>query len=365
MKKAILCILLCVTLLLPATCLAAGDSLAAAEDILKQASAVGFSVLHTGDVNGQEQGSDTAIGYGKLAALAEELRENTPLLLVDCGNALSGDGGRTIELMDAAQYTAAAIGTRDAGLGIERLQELAGRANFPLLCANWLRADGELLFDPYAIVEIAGIRVGIIGLVSPAIAEEYPEITAGCNVYKPSGIANIYYDEMAEQGCAYYIALTSLGYDGDYTPRDLGQESPWINLILDSSTGTVLDMGEVVGQTNVIAFNLQPGFEEVGQYDVHVNLSEGRITTLPTIYTAEGVQSYKAVKAIEELIASPYTEPGEDAQPAADGNGTVTITGSNRNNMAVYLLCLAGIILVTVMIIIVISRRSSGKNKQQ
>ena len=205
----------------------------------------------------------------------------------------------------------------------------------------------------------------MVKLVSPAIAEEYPEITAGCNVYKPSGIANIYYDEMAEQGCAYYIALTSLGYDGDYTPRDLGQESPWINLILDSSTGTVLDMGEVVGQTNVIAFNLQPGFEEVGKYDVHVNLSEGRITTLPTIYTAEGVQNYKANKTIEELIASPYTEPGEDAQPAADGNGTVTITGGTRNNMAVYMLCLAGIILLTIAIIIVMSRKSSGKNKQK
>ena len=68
---------------------------------------------------------------------------------------------------------------------------------------------------------------------------------------------------------------------------------------------------------------------------------------------------------LEELIASPYTEPGEDAQPAADGNGTVTITGSNRNNMAVYLLCLAGIILLTVVIVIVMSRKSSGKNKQQ
>ena len=88
MKKAFFCILLCVTLLLPATCFAAGDGLAAAEDILKQASAASFTVLHTGDVNGQEAAGDEAIGYAKLSALAAELQQDGQLLLVDSGNAL-------------------------------------------------------------------------------------------------------------------------------------------------------------------------------------------------------------------------------------------------------------------------------------
>ena len=365
MKKAFFCILLCVTLLLPATCFAAGDGLAAAEDILKQASAAHFTVLHTGDVDGQEQGTDTAIGYAKLAALAENVQQDSQVLLVDSGNALAGDGGRTIQLMEAAQYTAAAIGTRDAALGIERLQELSGRANFPLLCANWLRADGELLFDPYAIVEVSGVRVGIIGLISPSIAEEYPDITAGCNVYKPSGIANIYYDEMVEQGCSYFIALTSLGYDGAYTPRELGQESPWINLILDSNTGTVLDMGELIGQTNVIAFNLEPGFAQVGEYDVTTGNSDGMNTTLPAVYTAQDVQDIKADKAIEELIASEYVEPGQEPVTPEENNGTVTITGKSRNTMAVYLLCFAAILALTVVIILVMVRKSAAKGKKK
>ena len=364
MKKAFFCILLCVTLLLPATCFAAGDGLAAAEDILKQASAASFTVLHTGDVNGQEAAGDEAIGYAKLSALAAELQQDGQLLLVDSGNALSGDGGKTIQLMEAAQYTAAAIGTRDAALGIERLQELSARANFPLLCANWLRADGELLFDPYAIVEVSGIRVGVIGLISPAIAEEYPDITAGCNVYKPSGIANIYYDEMVEQGCSYFIALTSLGYDGEYTPRDLGQESPWINLILDSNTGTVLDMGELIGQTNVIAFNLEPGFAQVGAYDVATGNSDGMNTTLPAVYTAGDVKDLKADKAIEELIASEYVEPGQEPETTEGSNGTVTTTGGSRNTMAIYLICFAAILALTVAIILVMSRKTPAKGKK-
>ena len=103
------------------------------------------------------------------------------------------------------------------------------------------------------------MRIGVIGLISPEIAELYPDITEGCNVYKPSGIANIYYEEMANAGCTYFIALTSLGYDGEYTPRDLAAESPWLNLILDSNTDTVLEDGELVPDTNVVVFNPPQG----------------------------------------------------------------------------------------------------------
>lgn len=364
MKKAFFCILLCVTLLLPATCFAAGDGLAAAEDILKQTLAANFTVLHTGDINGQEQGGDTAVGYAKLAALSQSRQEESQVLLLDSGNALAGDGGKTIQLMEAAQYTAAAIGTRDAGLGIERLQELSARANFPLLCANWLRVDGEQLFEPYAIVEVAGIRVGIIGLISPSIAEEYPDITQGCNVYKPSGIANIFYDEMVEQGCSYFIALTSLGYDGDYTPRDLGKESPWINLILDSNTGTVLDMGELIDQTNVVAFNLEPGFAQVGEYDVTTGNSNGMNTLYPAVYTAQDVKDLKADRKMEQLVASEYVEPSQEVEQTGDGNGTVTITDGGSGRM-VYLLCFVGILVLTVAIILVMSRKSAAKGKKK
>lgn len=368
MKKAILCILLCVTLLMPISCFAAGEGMAAADSILQGTFAQTFTVVHTGDINGVEEETDTAIGFAKASGLANAHKTETATLLLDSGNALGGDGGKTIQIMEAAQYTAAAIGTRDAALGIERLQELSARANFPLLCANWLMMDGELLFEPYVIVEVGNVNVGVIGLISPSIAETYPEITQGCNVYKPSGIANIYYDEMVEQGCTYFIALTSLGYDGEYTPRDLGTESPWINLILDSNSGTVLDMGELIGQTNVIAFNLEPDFAQVGEITVTTGTADGMNTTLPSVYTVEDLKEIEADEAVQAVVDAQYVEPGtemdsSDGEIDSTGNeGTVT-TNNAVSPVLLYMLCFVGVIAVTAVIVVMMMKKPSNKKK--
>ena len=226
-KKAIFCLLLCFVMLTPVVALAAGENQQAAENILQNSMATTFAVIHTGDTNGVMENKDGAVGFAKVAGLADQTVEDYETLLLDSGNALTGDGGKNIKVMNAAGYTAAAIGTRDAALGVDRLQSLSAMADFPLLCANWLKMDGDLFFDPYAVIDVGNVRVGIIGLITPDIAEQYPDITEGCNVYKPSAIANIYYDEMQEAGCNYYIALTSFGYDGSYTPRDLGKVNWW------------------------------------------------------------------------------------------------------------------------------------------
>jgi 2',3'-cyclic-nucleotide 2'-phosphodiesterase (5'-nucleotidase family) len=359
MKKAILCILMCLMLLVPATASAAGEGLQAAEDILKGASATQFAVLFTGDLNGKEGSENGQVGFAKLRALLENTKEGYDALLLDSGNALGGDGGKTVKLMEAVGYDAAAIGTRDAALGIERLQELGARANFPLLCANWLREDGELLFDPYTIVDVGGVRVGIIGLISPEIAETYPEITAGCNVYKPSGIANIYYEEMVEKGCSYFIALTSLGFDGAYTPRHLAKESPWLNLILDGNTQTLLDMGELVEKTNVVAFNLPTDFEAVGSFII--SQGTGTAMATPSVLRSEDLSELKEDKEIADLIKAPYEEPSvsnEPQQGASSGGSSFHLS-----SRTIFILSFILIVLLTVGIVWFMSKKNNEKKK--
>ena len=323
MKKAILCILLCL-LLLPVTAFAQetpAPSAAAAPSASAEtgaAQSATFAILHTGDTHGIETRTGDAIGYPLLRALLDNTAAGGyETLLLDSGNALKGDGLKTVKLMGAAGYAAAAIGTEDAALGIERLQELSAIADFPLLCANWLRQDGEVLFDPYAVLEVAGVRVGVIGLISPEIAELYPELTEGCNVYKPSGIANIYYEEMEAAGCDYYIALTSLGYDGEYTPRDLATESPWLNLILDSSTDQVLETGELVPDTNVVVFNLPQDFAAVGS--LVVTTTEGQNILSPSVLTADDLAVLTPDPNVASVAAADYSVDGSSGASVPPG----------------------------------------------
>lgn len=369
MKKvwmSLVCLMLCVMMLVPAGAAVGTEE---ADEIMKGMGAVNFTVLHTGDINGKMQGDESAIGFAKLAGLADARAQEKPTILVDSGNALEGDGGKTIAVMENAQYTAAAIGTRDAALGIERLQELDARANFPLLCANWLKMDGDLFWDPYTIVQVEDKLVGIIGLIDPDITQMYPEITEGCNVYDPAPIANIYYEEMAAQGCTYYIALTSLGYDGEYTPRTLGAACPWLNLILDSNTTeeTALDLGELVSaNSGVIIFNLKPDFKQVGQIDVTTGTSDGMNTTLPSVYTAQDLKDVAESAQVAALISEEYVEPdaefGGDASTSPEGNTTVVVDQEGSNAMTIYLVCFGAIIVVTAVIIIYIVKKPAKKN---
>ena len=366
-KKAIFCLLLCFVMLTPVVALAAGENQQAAENILQNSMATTFAVIHTGDTNGVMENKDGAVGFAKVAGLADQTVEDYETLLLDSGNALTGDGGKNIKVMNAAGYTAAAIGTRDAALGVDRLQSLSAMADFPLLCANWLKMDGDLFFDPYAVIDVGNVRVGIIGLITPDIAEQYPDITEGCNVYKPSAIANIYYDEMQEAGCNYYIALTSFGYDGSYTPRDLGKDCPWLNLILDSNTGEALELGELVDGTNVIAFDLPTDFAAVGRLIVTTGTVSGQNTTLPEELTVNDLKSVKASKTVQQVVDTPESElfpvqetesTEETAQPAQ------TSVGIHLSSQTIFMLSFAAIVVVVVVIILVMSRKKAGPKKK-
>ena len=96
------------------------------------------------------------------------------LLILDGGNFFQGhplgivDSGKTmIKWMNKINYDAMVPGNNDFIYGYKNLIELSGIANFPFLASNILYADsGEYVFDPYTIIDINGVEIGIIGVVS-------------------------------------------------------------------------------------------------------------------------------------------------------------------------------------------------------
>jgi 2',3'-cyclic-nucleotide 2'-phosphodiesterase (5'-nucleotidase family) len=108
------------------------------------------------------------------ATIIKQIRaEAGNVLLLDAGNSLVGDrdpavrtqGQTSIEAMNMMGYDAMALGEMDLRLGTEVLGQRQTEASFPLLSANTvLSASGALPFRTYTVKEMAGHRVGIIGL---------------------------------------------------------------------------------------------------------------------------------------------------------------------------------------------------------
>jgi 5'-nucleotidase/UDP-sugar diphosphatase len=109
---------------------------------------------------------------------SESLEKSEDILLLDGGNFFQGhpvgivDSGKTIiEWMNRLGYDALVPGQNDFLFGYQNLINLSKQANFPFLGANIVDENNEYIFEPYTILEVKGVKIGIIGIVSDAINE--------------------------------------------------------------------------------------------------------------------------------------------------------------------------------------------------
>ena len=122
-------------------------------------------------------------GLAKIATLiAQERRDNPNTLLVDCGDTIQGSPLETVHqaeilrgkmspdpmtaAMNHLQYDAMTVGNHEFNYGLPNLRAARKNADFPWLAAN---VEGPSGFTPFVIKTIAGIRVAIIGVTTPAI----------------------------------------------------------------------------------------------------------------------------------------------------------------------------------------------------
>ncbi len=157
-----------------------------------------ISIVGTNDVHGEllpqpgRGGLTTFSGYVN-ALRAARARDDGGMLLIDAGDMWQGtlesnttEGTVMVEAFNALGYTAAAIGNHEFDFGPAgslatpgsdaddargALRQRATEANFPLLAANLFdtETDQPVTWDnvqPSVIVEVAGIKVGIIGIMA-------------------------------------------------------------------------------------------------------------------------------------------------------------------------------------------------------
>jgi 2',3'-cyclic-nucleotide 2'-phosphodiesterase (5'-nucleotidase family) len=154
---------------------------------------VRITLLGTTDLHGHIEPLDyysnkpAQLGLAKIATLIRRVRAEQPnVLLLDSGDTIQGtplayyfarkDPDRPnpmIQAMNALKYDAAAVGNHEFNFGLEVLWKAKREARFPMLAANVKQTyqSGPQHFEPYIIKPIAGVRVAIVGFVTPAIPQ--------------------------------------------------------------------------------------------------------------------------------------------------------------------------------------------------
>lgn len=103
------------------------------------------------------------------------------VLFVDSGNLLNGGevtltadekntrAATIIDMLNESGLDFFAPGPLDYDLGVHTLRRLQKRARFPFLSTNvTMTSGGESALSPYAIVELGGVRYGLLSLSDPA-----------------------------------------------------------------------------------------------------------------------------------------------------------------------------------------------------
>ncbi len=204
-----------------ATALAAAPSgAAAADDLLR------IHLLWTNDVHGHIApepakfmnpdfppplgGGASAATYinevtAKAAAAGEEV------LLVDVGDMFQGTpignktkGAAVIEYMNAIGYQFAVPGNHDFDMGRDNAERLARMSKFPWLAANLVeKATGQVVdwAQPTLMMEVGGIRIGVIGIITPATAHmSFPKNIEGLEFLDMVTTVERYRDQLRAQG---------------------------------------------------------------------------------------------------------------------------------------------------------------------
>ena len=164
-KKRFFCIVFALLL----TILTAISSYAGTEQ--QEQDPKGVCILFTSDVH---CGIDAGFGYVGLQQIRDVLEEQGYItLLVDNGDYIQGEaigtltkGEKIIELMNDLHYDAATIGNHEFDYGMDQFFDLMSEAEFPVVCCNFTK-EGEQVFDPYVILEAAGLRIAFVGVTTP------------------------------------------------------------------------------------------------------------------------------------------------------------------------------------------------------
>ena len=136
---------------------------------------VELTIVHFNDLDRMEESGGQG-GIARLAAvIAAERANNDNVVVTFAGDTISpslmsgfDQGAHMIELLNRLDLTAMAIGNHEYDFGPEVARQRFAEANFPILGANNIDADGEIVDGALdsIMVDVGPFQVGIFGLTT-------------------------------------------------------------------------------------------------------------------------------------------------------------------------------------------------------
>ncbi len=176
------------------------------------------TLIITGDNGGEVAPcgckSNPSGGLPKRKTVLDGLR-GANVLVLDAGNALYRNAGAAgpedapraklvFDMMARLGTQAMVVGQRDLSGGVAALQKLAEGSKVKLLSANLTRA-GKPVFDAGVVLDVGGVKVGIVGVTAPGPVAPEADVTASA----PLAAAQAALAKLGKRDVTVVLAATS------------------------------------------------------------------------------------------------------------------------------------------------------------
>lgn len=153
-------------------------------------------------------------------------------------------GDIEIDVLNAMGFDAVCLGNHEFDNGIEELVRRLRNLDVPVVCANYdfTSTPLEEYVKPYVVIEKAGMKIGVIGLLTDVRDVVDVHIAAQLHYQNPAEVTNRYAEYLKdEEGCSLVICLTHLGFEREpYTDVELAEMIKDVNIIVGGHSHTKL-----------------------------------------------------------------------------------------------------------------------------
>jgi hypothetical protein len=159
-------------------------------------------------------------------------------------------------------YDAVNVGEKDLMMGLHFLSDLSQKAKFPFTSANLVeKKTQKAVFKPFVIKEVAGLKIGIFGLLDDLFNPTLQGKDPGLTILEPLSTSKALTRSLREY-CDLIVVLSQLGESKD---KKLAKENSQIDLILGGGGESKRAVTERANEIPI--FRLEPRGGYLGRID--------------------------------------------------------------------------------------------------
>ncbi|MBU3127094.1 5'-nucleotidase C-terminal domain-containing protein [Clostridium tagluense] len=246
---------------------------------------INLQILATSDMHGRFlpydyaiNAPDTSGSMAQLQTIVKELKKANPnTILVDNGDSIQDNSSSLFNndaihpmvlAMNEMGYDTWSMGNHEFNYGIPTLQKISSKFTGTVLCGNVFDKAGKSIGKPYKIIEKDGVKIAIIGMVTPHITKWDGPNLVGYTVTNPVVETRKAVDELKGK-VDVMIATMHAGENAEYgngdSARELAKACPELTAIVAGHAHSSIPG---VKEGNVIITEPKNGASQLSKIDV-------------------------------------------------------------------------------------------------